>query len=110
MRRGSVCDRASPWLIAVREDWYHRSGLPPAECGIVVTVAGDRTGDKVMRLPRMIGPEASRIDAQRSDHPPCLADLIETRRFPLDFDTLRQGEGDTPHLELEGRSRPPKAR
>jgi hypothetical protein len=31
------------------EDWSHRSGLVPAECGIMVTVESDRTGDKVMR-------------------------------------------------------------
>ena len=30
-------------------DWSHRSGLVPAECGIMVTVESDRTGDKVMR-------------------------------------------------------------
>ena len=46
-----------------------------------------------MRLPRMIGPEASRIDAQRSDHPPCLADLIETRDFHLTSTPSDKGRG-----------------
>ena len=40
-------------------------GLSPAECGIVVPVASDRTGDKVMRSFRMLEAEASRVTLRR---------------------------------------------
>src|SRR5262249_34216617 len=46
---GSVCDRAPTWLIAAFPDWSHRPVSRPAECGIMVTVPNDRTGDKLMR-------------------------------------------------------------
>ena len=80
------------WLIAALRGGSHRFGLSPAECGIMVTVTDDRTGDKVMRTsPHAQNRGRPDDDALRSLHssPPCKKEISIMTKFPLDLRALR---------------------